>query len=144
MSRLKIDISGKLLSSVSLAVRITDINYGNHTGNDAMIGLIHEARMTWLQQYNYTELNIEGVGLIMGDIAIEFKKESFYGDILEIKLYAGEITKSSFDLFYTISTTRHNNPILVAKVKSGMVCYNYNEKKIALIPVQLLQILKGI
>lgn len=143
MGRIKIDITGRLLTTVTLPVRITDINYGNHTGNDALVGLIQEARMVWLQQYNYTELDIEGIGLIMSDLAMEYKNESFYGDILEIQLYAGEITKKSFELYYFISTTRDNNQILIAKAKTGMVCFDYIAKSVTTIPEGLLKVLIG-
>lgn len=141
MGRIKIDITGRLLTTVTLPVRITDINYGNHTGNDALVGLIQEARMAWLQQYNYTELDIEGIGLIMSDLAMEFKNESFYGDLLEIQLYVGEITKKSFELYYSISTSRDNNSIMIAKAKTGMVCFDYTEKKVASMPGGLEEVL---
>jgi acyl-CoA thioesterase FadM len=143
MSRIKIEITGKLLTTVSVPVRITDINYGNHTGNDALVGLIQEARMIWLRQYNYTELQIEGAGLIMSDLALEFKNESFYGDILEIGLYAGEITKKSFELFYNISAQRKTDTVLIAKAKTGMVCFDYMEKKVVSIPEKLMEVLIG-
>lgn len=141
MGRIQIDITGKLLTTVILPVRITDINYGNHTGNDAFVGLIQEARMIWLKKYEYTELHIESIGLIMSDISIEFINESFYGDILEIELYAGEITKKSFELFYSISAGRKKNLILIARAKTNMVCFDYKEKKVAFMPEGLLKAL---
>ena len=138
MSRIKIDITGKLLATVTLPVRITDINYGNHTGNDSIVGLIQEARMIWLQQYRYTELDIDGTGLIMSDLAMEFKNESFYGDILEIQLFVGEITKKSFELYYAITTIRDQTTLVIARAKTGMVCFDYGQKKVALIPDSLM------
>ncbi len=141
MCRIRIDTTGKLLKTVSLPVRITDINYGNHTGNDSLVGLIHETRMLWLKQYNYTELDISGIGLIMSDLGIEFKRESFYGDTLEINLYVGEITKKSFELYYDISTLRDLSRITVAKAKTGMVCFDYSIKKVSLIPEALMKLL---
>ena len=88
MARIKIDIPEKIIATFHIPVRIADINYGNHVGNDAFVSIIHEARMQWLQQYGYTELNIEGTGLIMSDLTVEFKNESFYGDVVEVKLGA--------------------------------------------------------
>ena len=143
MSRLKIEIKGNKLAVMKLHVRITDINYGNHVGNDAFVALIHEARMQWLHQYNFTELNIEGTGLIMSDLLFEFKSEVFYGEEIEIALTIADISKVSFDLFYMLTTTRHTEKILVANAKTGMVCYDYKSKKVAAIPARLLQIFRN-
>jgi len=37
--------------SCQLPVRITDINYGGHVGNDRLLVFAHEARMRFLQHY---------------------------------------------------------------------------------------------
>jgi len=143
MSRSKIELPGNLLTTVTIAVRITDINYGNHTGNDAMVGLIQECRMMWLNKYGFTELNTGGSGLIISDIVVEFISESFYGDVLEIKLFVGEISKKSFELFYSVSTLRDKTEKLVAKAKTNMVCYDYGFKKAVNIPDGLMKLLNG-
>ena len=97
MARIKINIPEKIIGTFLIPVRIADINYGNHVGNDAFVSIIHEARMQWLKQYDYNELKIEGIGLIMSDLAIEFKSESFYGDIVEVLLGADDISRVGFD-----------------------------------------------
>ncbi len=143
MGRVKIDIPEKVMASFRVPVRISDINYGNHVGNDAFVSIIHEARIQWLQQYGYTELQIEGLGLIMSDLCIEFKNESFYGDVVEIKLGAGEISRVGFELFYQLFAKRNEEIIILANAKTGMVCYDYAAKKVAVIPEQLKAILQG-
>ena len=136
MARLKIEISGKFLTTILIPVRITDINYGNHTGNDAMVGLLHEARAAWLRQNNFTELNIDGTGLILSDLMVNFKKESFYGDVLEISLYANEVTRKSFDLIYLVNAKRVD-VIEVAIAKTTMISYDYELKKVVEMPTSL-------
>ncbi len=143
MARIKIEIPQPFTATFNIPIRITDINYGNHVGNDAFAGILHEARMQWLQRYGYTELNIEGIGLIMSDLVIEFINESFYGDVLELKLVAGNIARVSFDLYYQVSAKRNNEIILLAKAKTGMVCYDYVAKKVAAIPGKLNIVLTG-
>lgn len=130
-----------ILTVISVPVRITDINYGDHVGNDSFIAIIHEARMQWLQQHSYTELNIEAAGLILADLAVEFKSESFYGDIIEISMAVAEISKVSFELYYQLTTKRNDKLILLAIAKTGMVCYNYEAKKVVAIPQKLRTIL---
>ena len=143
MERIKIDIPSKKLTTVNIPVRITDINYGNHLGNDALVSIIQEARMVWLKLYNYTELDVEGCGLIMSDLVVEFINESFYGDHLVITLAAGEVTRIGFELFYSIQTTRTEKNIVIAKAKTGMVCFDYTNKKVASIPPKLKELLTG-
>ena len=143
MARIKLEIPGQIIASFNIPIRIADINYGNHVGNDAFVSIIHEARMQWLNQYGYTELKIEGIGLIMSDLAIEFKNESFYGDTVDVKIGAGEISRVGFELYYQLFAIRNNETILLANAKTGMVCYDYDAKKVAAIPEKLKTILAG-
>ncbi len=143
MARIKIEIPEKVIGIFIIPVRIADINYGNHVGNDAFVSIIHEARMQWLKQFDYTELKIEGIGLIMSDLVLEFKNESFYGDIVEVKLGAADISRVSFDLYYQLFAKRNNENILLANAKTGIVCFDYDKKKVAAIPEKLSIILAG-
>ena len=141
MARTRIEIEGDQVASFDIPIRISDINYGNHVGNDAFVALLQEARMQWLRQYGHTELDIEGTGLIMSDLAVECKAESWYGDVVEIKISVAAISRVSFELYYQLSAKRDNENILLANAKTGMVCYDYNAKKVVAIPGVLKTIL---
>ncbi|MEO8721177.1 MAG: thioesterase family protein [Ginsengibacter sp.] len=141
MSRLKIDLPHKILATVFIPVRITDINYGNHVGNHAIVEIIHESRVQFLKQHHFTELNVAGTSLIMSELLVEYKNESFYNDVLEIKIFGGEITRVSFELFYEISVERNMQRIIITRAKTGMVCYNYQLKKVSAVPDELKLIL---
>ena len=143
MSRVKLLIPEQRIFSTEIAVRITDINYGNHVGNDAFVRIVHEARVQWLTAENYTELNIEGASLIMADLAVEYKGESFYGDVLKIDIAVGEISRAGFEIYYQIHTIRNGDNILIAKAKTGMVCYNYEEKKVRELPIKFITLLNS-
>ena len=135
MARVKIIVPDNKIGSFVIPVIISDVNYGNHVGNDSIVSILHEARVKWLNQYNYTELNIDGIGLIMSDLEIEFKKESFYGDIIEVQLSIGEISSVGFELYYQLNTKRYEEPVILAIAKTGMIFYNYLTKKVTHIPV---------
>lgn len=141
MARLKLHLPQKILASFSIPVRITDINYGNHVGNNSIVEIIHEARVQFLQKNGFTELNIAGTSLIMSELLVEYKNESFYNDLLEVALYCGEISKVSFELYYKISTKRKAKEIIIALAKTGMVGYNFETKKVTAIPEELKFIL---
>ncbi len=140
MSRVKIDLPGKVLAVIDIPVRISDINYGNHVGNDAVVSIIHEARVQWLRSLHLTELNIGGAGLIMSDLAVEFKAEVFYGDTLTVTIYTGSPSAVGFDLYYVLATA---NQIVAAKAKTGLVCFDYGKKKVTPLPETFKQILTG-
>ena len=139
MARLKIDLPETFSFSTSIPVRITDVNYGGHVGNDAILSLIHEARMQFLLRSGYTEMKCGGTGLIMADAAIEFKKEFFYADIVTISVAAINFSKISFDLVYKMEKQAEGKTVLVAKVKTSMVCYDYEAKKIAACPAEVIE-----
>lgn len=139
MSRIKIEVPGHFVFSANIPIRITDINYGGHVGNDSILSIIHEARMLFLKEYGYEELNLEGAGLIMSDVAIEFKNELFYGDQLKVSVQAGNFSKVAFSLYYKLETIiPGSEDKLIAIAKTGMVCYNYNMKKVMAIPTVVL------
>lgn len=130
-----------IITQITIPVRITDINYGNHLGNDAIVRIAHEARMAWLHGHGFTELDIAGTGLIMADLAVEFKAEGFYGDIINVKIACGEKTRIGFELYYEFTAWRNSEIILLALVKTGMVCYDYSNRKVSPIPEILSQLL---
>jgi acyl-CoA thioesterase FadM len=86
--------------------------------------------MQLLAQWGYDELNAGGSALIMADVMIAYRGEAFYGDILDVKLYAEEFTNHSFDLLYHITTSREGKPIDIAHAKTGMICFDYGTRKI--------------
>lgn len=115
-------------------MRVTDLNYGNHLGNDALLSIIHEARMQLLARYNWSELNIGGASLIMADVAIEYKGEGFYGDTLTINLAFNDLNKYGFDITYHIT---NQNGKEVARAKTGMLCFNYEQRRLMALPEEV-------
>lgn len=135
MARVHIDFPENVQYTTVLAVRITDLNYGNHLGNDAVLSLIHEARVRFLRSYGYSELDLAGVGIIMSDAAIQFKKEAFYGDELTIEVATGDFTRVAFDIFYRLT---HNQQV-IAVAKTGIVCFDYTLRKVTAVPETFVQ-----
>lgn len=142
MNRIRIDLPSSLPFSVSIPIRITDINYGNHAGNQVFFELMHEGRVRFLQQLGYSELNFENAGLIMSDAAIEFKAEMLYGDIAEVQVGIAGISRVAFEMVYIIHAIRNGNSILAAKSKSGIVCFDYNAKKVVQMPARAVEKMK--
>lgn len=144
MGRVKIKFpTEKPLFSCTIPVRIGDVNYGGHVGNDAVLSIIHEARMQMLTSFGYSEMDAGGVGLIMADVAIAYKGEGFYQDILSVNIYATEFTSVSFDLLYDISTVRKGAEYAIAQAKTGMVCFDYTHRKVTAMTPELKSLLES-
>ena len=73
MARVTIDVPEQFPFSTDIPVRISDINYNNHLGHDSVIALIHEARVRFLNTHGFTELDIDGFGLVMIDLVVLYK-----------------------------------------------------------------------
>jgi acyl-CoA thioesterase FadM len=143
MARIKIDLPETFSFSTSLTVRITDLNYGGHVGNDSVLSFVHEARVRYLQALGYTEMNLEGVSLIMADAALIFKNEIYYGDGLLISVQAMEFSRLGFDLIYKIEKKMADQPmIVVAIVKTTMAGFDYERKKLMSLPEKVINKLK--
>lgn len=134
MARIKIELPSYFPFTTKIPVRITDINYGNHVGNDAILSIIHEARMQFLGQHGFSEMNVGGTGMIMCDVGIEFKSELFYGDTVIASVTTGDFSRIGFDIFYKFEKLNGDKNILVASAKTGMICFDYSLKKIVAVP----------
>ena len=136
MTRIKLEFPGHPIFITEMLVRITDINYGGHLGNDAVLSLVHEARIRFLNSLGYSEMDIEGKSLIMSDAAVVYKSEGFYGEQLQIEVGVNDFSGVGFDVFYRIIHTKTQKEI--ALVKTGMVFFDYRVKK----PVQVPSVFK--
>lgn len=143
MARVKIDLPKSFSFSTIIPVRVTDLNFAGHVGNDAILSMIHEARVQFFNHFGYGELDFAGIGTIMSDVAIEYKTEVFYGDEINVSVAFGEITKVAFDVFYKLEKKSNDKLVPVAYAKTWMVCYDYKAKKVGAIPQEALQRIKG-
>jgi YbgC/YbaW family acyl-CoA thioester hydrolase len=143
MERIKVSLPSHFNFSTHIKIRITDINYGGHVGNGSFLSLVHEARQQFLNNFGYAELSIEDVSLIQADAVIEFKKELNYGDNVKISVAATGFDKYGFDIFYKLEIVSNESSELCAKAKTGMLCYDYNNKKLVPMPEKVISTLSN-
>lgn len=144
MARIKLVFPENIIHTLTIPVRITDINYGNHLGNDALVSILHEARVHWLTSLNYSELNIEGKSIIMNELAVNYLKEIFYGDVIKIDLSFGDLTTLGFELYYRMSVNKNGENIHSAIAKTGLIFFDYTAKKTSSIPDVFVEKIKAI
>jgi acyl-CoA thioester hydrolase len=141
MAKVKIELPGEFIFKTEIPVRISDINYGGHLGNDSVLSIVHEARLRFLNRHNIIEFNANGPGIIMVDAAVEYKAESFYGDILIVEIGANDITGVGCEFVYRL--TNKETKKIIALVKTGIVFYHYGKKKVISMPVEFKSELGG-
>ncbi len=134
---MKIKVPGEWKFSTEIQIRITDLNYGNHLANQNFLAFAQEGRMRFFQEFGFSELNFGSTSLIQADAAIIFKGEGFYKDRIRIHLQAERTGNSSFNLFYELSNADSQKTL--ALIRTAMVCYNYELKKVVAIPEEVLQ-----
>ena len=138
MPRTKLVLPEHFSFTTEIPVRITDLNYGGHVGNDSILSILHESREQFLRSHDYREMDLAGVGLIMSDVTIEFKNELFYGDILRASVTASEFYRVGFDLYYKLEKKVADKWVTVSTARTGMVCYDYKLKKLVAVPKEAM------
>lgn len=120
----------------TLTVRATDINYAGHVGNEALLGLIHEARSQFMKRLGFDTVAVQHlkVGLIIADIAINFKAEAYAQDSLKVECQIDELEEKSFRLFHRI---RRDDQV-IALVETGLVAFDYQARAVVPLPEEFL------
>ena len=140
MPKVKIALPEKFIFKTEIPIRISDINYGGHLGNDAVLSVAHEARLRFLKHNGFTELDIDGAGIIMVDAAVQYKSEGHYGDVLTVEVAVNDFTSVGCDIVYKMSNNKTGK--IVAIVKTGIVFYDYENKKVKPVPGKFKLIVK--
>lgn len=142
MARVEIEMPEKYIFRAELPVRVSDINYGGHVGNDSILGLMQEARVLFYRSLGIRdEVSIDGrVGQIITDASVVYKSEAFLGDILEFQLGVSDLSKYGFNMYYLIANKESGKE--VARGKTGILCFDYERRKVVSIPQTFLDKLK--
>ena len=132
MPRIRIELPAHFPFSTSITLLISHINLGRHLDNAQLIGLVSEARVRFLKSMGYTELDVDGAGVIVADAGVQYRSEAFHGETMQVQLAPTDFNRYGFDLAFQLrepSTGRE-----VARGKQGIVFIDVAEKKVASVP----------
>jgi YbgC/YbaW family acyl-CoA thioester hydrolase len=138
MPRVEIELPERFAFSTELEVRVGDLNYGNHVGNDGVLTLIHEARRRYIRSLGADEIGADGLGVVIADAAIVYRAQAFYGEHLKIEVAAAEFQSRSCAFYFRVS----KDGVTVAEARTGVVCFDFNAQKAMAFPPALLAKLK--
>jgi 4-hydroxybenzoyl-CoA thioesterase len=127
MPRIKIDLPERFIFSTEVPIYINHINYGNHLDNSALISLVSEARVRFFKALGYSELDVEGVGIVVADVAAQYRSEAFHGETMVIEMAADDFNKYGCDLVWRLSDKASGRE--VARGKHGIMFFDYAVRK---------------
>ena len=124
--------------NTSFIVRIGDINYGGHVGNDKLLLVFHDARLRYLQSLGYSEIDIgNGAGLIMIEAHIFFKGEIFLGDKLLVGVRIREMGKVKLSFEFRVQ--RESDGKVVTTGSTFMAAFDYEQRRVCKIPEEFFK-----
>jgi acyl-CoA thioester hydrolase len=117
-----------------LEVRFRDCDAMGHTNNAVYLTYLEQARFAhWRSLWGFgtPQLPAGMPGVILARIEADYKRQSRYGDILDVRLTVAELGRTSFKYEYEI-VDAEGRTILTAK--SVQVMYDYATEKPVPIP----------
>jgi len=132
MARIQIDLPEQYLFSTELPLYIGHINYGGHLDNGLLLTLVSEARVRFYKHFGYSELDVEGLGTVVADAAVQYKSEAFHGETMVVEIATADPHKYGLDLVWRMSDQATGRE--VARGKTGVVFFDYGQRKIARMP----------
>lgn len=132
MPRIKIDLPENFAFSTEIPIYIGHINYGHHLDNAALISLVSEARVRFFKALGYSELDVEGVGIVVADVAAQYRSEAFHGETMVIDMTADDFNKYGCDLVWRMRDKASGRE--VACGNHGIIFFDYAARKASAVP----------
>ena len=129
--------------STVIDVRISDINYGAHLGNDRYLSIFQDARLHYLKQFGYSELDIgENTSLIMSQAHIDFKAEAFWADRLMVYVRIYKMKSIKFMMEYLMVKIDDQTKV-IATGYTEMIGFDYQNRNIRKLPMKFVHDILG-
>ena len=132
MPRVQIELPDQLPFSTEITLYLSHMNYGGHLDNALLLTIVSEARVRFFQSLGYTELDVEGVGIIISDAALQYRSEAFHGEVMVVSMGATDFGSKGCDLLWRMNDKATKRE--VARGKTGIVFFDYTTRKVAEVP----------
>ena len=132
MARIRIDLPETFDFCTHIDIHISHINYGNHLDNALLLTLVSEARARFFKSLGYSELDVEGAGIMVADAALQYVSEAHHGEVMAVRMAACDFNKYGCDLLWQMREQGSDRE--VARGKTGIVFVDYDTRKITRVP----------
>lgn len=114
----------------SMTVRVNDLNYANHVGYQHYLTYFQEARLAYLNHLGFSELDIDGCGMMIAEAVCRYKRELFLNDAIEVGCRVSLLRSKGFRVEYAIA----RDGLLCAEGHTDCLCYDGGAKKVVKLP----------
>lgn len=132
MARIQIEQPEQHVFHTDLEIYLNFINEGGHLDNALLLTLVSETRQRFFQSMGYSQIEVEGVGIVVADAAVQYQSEAFHGETLRFGMSALDFNKYGCDLVWQATELKTGRK--VACGKTGIVFFDYAARKIAAVP----------
>lgn len=117
MERVTLDFPAEaVIHRHPLTVRVTDMNYGRHLGHDALVSLLHEARVQAFASLELPEWDMQGHPSVVADLAIQYQHEARWPDALMIETAVPEPQGKALTIYHRVYHAETQRVIATARV----------------------------
>ncbi len=132
MPRIQFELPEQFIFSTELQIYISHVNQGGHLDNAQLVTLISEARVRFFKSLGYTEGDVAGHPIVVGDLVAQYKSEGFHGETMRIRMIPQFYNRYGFDLVYRMDCLERERE--VARGKVGIVFVDRATRKVAPMP----------
>ena len=132
MPRIRIELPGQFAFVTDIALYVGHMNYGGHLDNALLLSVVSEARARFFRSLGYSELDVEGLGIIIADAALQYRSEAFAGEVMQVRMTAADFTSKGCDLLWCMNEKSTGRE--VARGKTGIVFFDYRLRQVAELP----------
>ena len=122
MERVKLDFPAEaVIHRHPLTVRVTDMNYGRHLGHDAIVSLLHEARIQAFAALDLPEWDMHGHPSVVADLAIQYHREARWPDALLIETAVPEPQGKALIIYQRIYQADSEQVVATSRVNQLLI-----------------------
>lgn len=122
MERVKLDFPTEaVIHRHPLTVRVTDMNYGRHLGHDALVSLLHEARIQAFAALDLPEWDMHGYPSVVADLAVQYQSEARWPDGLTIATAVLEPQGKALTIYQRIYQADSQQLVATAQINQLLI-----------------------
>ena len=137
MARISVELPESFRFSVRLPVYLLQVNNRNHLDNALLLTLVSEARVGFFASLGFSELDVDGVGIVVADAAVQYRSEAHHGETMCVSIDVADFWEKGCDLVWRMDEADSGRS--VAFGKTGIVFYVYAEKSARPVPPAFLE-----
>ena len=100
--------------------------------NDSVLSIVYKARIRFLNSWRFSEVDTTGARIIMFDAELQYKSQSYHGDILVFEVTVDDLVKNWCDFFFKIINKPSGRGI--ARAKTGIAFFDDQSNKLVPVP----------